>query len=276
MSSRQPIILDAHLSAALEVAQAAGDLVLSFQKDGFFVREKGPLDLVTEADEAAEQLIRFTLLGKFPDDGFVGEETGEVEGTSGLVWVVDPIDGTVNFSRGMAEYGISIGLRGPDGEVELGVIRFPALNKTYWASRGGGAFCDGRQLQVSSTDRLDRFLVHETDICRTAAPAQYQRKILKAHLPLFEKVFRWRITGAAVRDLCLLAEGQIDAFLIDTFHEYDVLAGWAILQEAGGALMGQDGGEATCRSPSVVFHNGKCAAELAKALEPSPPRPRRK
>jgi len=269
MSSRQPIVLDAHLSAALEVAQAAGDLVLSFQKEGFFVREKGPLDLVTEADEAAEALIRDFLLGKFPDDGFLGEETGEVTGTSGLVWVVDPIDGTVNFSRGMAEYGVSVGLRGPDGEAELGVIRFPALNKTYWASRGAGAFCDGRQLQVSSTDRLDRFLVHETDLCRTASPAQYQRKILKAHLPLFEKVFRWRITGAAVRDLCLVAEGQIDAYLIDQFHEYDILAGWAILREAGGAMVGQDGSEATCRSPSLLFHNGKCGPELLQALEAS-------
>src|ERR1035437_10892662 len=109
MTSRQPIVLD--------VAQAAGDLVRSFQKEGFFVREKGPLDLVTEADEAAEQLIRFTLLGKFPNDGFVGEETGSVEGTSGLVWVVDPIDGTVNFSRGMAEYGVSIRLRSEERRV---------------------------------------------------------------------------------------------------------------------------------------------------------------
>jgi len=269
MATRQPIVLDAHLSAALEVAQVAGDLVLKFQREGFFVRDKGPMDLVTEADVASEDLIRETLLGKFPDDGFVGEEGGQTEGTSGLVWVVDPIDGTVNFSRGMSEYGVSIGLRGPDGEAELGVIRFPALNRTYWASRGAGAFCDGRQLQVSSTDRLERFLVHETDLCRTASPALFQRRMFKAHLPLLERVLRWRISGAAVRDLCLLAEGQIDAFLIDEFHEYDVLAGWAILREAGGALVSQDGSDATCRSPSLIFHNGKCGPELVGALQPT-------
>ncbi|HOX52345.1 MAG TPA: inositol monophosphatase, partial [Fibrobacteria bacterium] len=178
-----------------------------------------------------------------------------------------PIDGTVNYSRGHSEYGVSIGLRGPDGHPELGVIRFPALGKTYWATRGGGAFCDGRHLQVSSTDRLDRFLVHETDICRTESPALYQRKILKAHLPLLEKVMRWRISGAAVHDLCMLAEGRIDAFLIDQFHEWDVLAGWAILSEAGGALMTPAGEEATCQNPSLVFHNGKCGAEIAKVLK---------
>ena len=268
MSNRLPTPLDAHLTAALEIAQMAGDLVLKFQKEGFFVRDKGVLDVVTEADEAAEKLIQKELLERFPDDGFLGEEGALVEGTSGLVWVVDPIDGTVNYSRGMSEYGVSIGLRGHDGDAELGVIRFPALGKTYWAVRGGGAFCDGRQLQTSSTNRLDRFLVHETDVCRTANPAAFQRRILKAHLPLLDKVMRWRISGAAVRDLCLLAEGQIDAYLIDNFHEWDVLAGWAIVREAGGALLGQDGSGATCRSPSIVFHNGICGDQLIQALKP--------
>ena len=269
MSTRTPTPLDAHLTAALEVAQAAGDLVLKFQREGFFVRDKGILDVVTEADEAAEALIQKELLERFPEDGFLGEEGALVEGTSGLVWVVDPIDGTVNYSRGMSEYGVSIGLRGPDGDAELGVIRFPALNKTYWATRGGGAFCDGRQLQVSSTNRLDRFLVHETDVCRTDTPAAYQRKILKAHLPLLDRVMRWRISGAAVRDLCLLAEGQIDAYLIDRFHEWDVLAGWAIVREAGGVLQAQDGAAATCQSPSIVFHNGLCGEQIVEALKPS-------
>ncbi len=266
-TSRLPTPLDAHLSAALEVANAAGDLVLQFQREGFFVRDKGVGDLVTEADESAERLIQKELLERFPNDGFLGEEGAFVEGTSGLVWVVDPIDGTVNFSRGMSEFGVSIGLRGLDGEVKLGVIRFPALGKTYWATRGGGAFCEGRQLMVSSTNRLDRFLVHESDICRTDSPALYQRKMLKAHLPLFDKVMRWRISGAAVRDLCLLAEGQIDAFLIDEFHEWDVLAGWAILREAGGALVGQDGSPATCRDSSLVFHNGVCGDQIVEALQ---------
>lgn len=266
MSFRQPIVLDAHLSAALEVAQEAGDLISKFQREGFFVKEKGHLDLVTEADEMAEELIRNSLLGRFPDDGFIGEEGSGVEGASGLVWVVDPIDGTVNFSRGMAEHGVSIGLRGPDGDAELGVIRFPARNQTYWASRGGGAFCDGRQLQVSSTDRLDRFIVHETDLCRTSTPALFLRRMLKAHTPLLEKVLRWRISGAAVHDLCLLAEGKIDAFLIDEFHEWDVLAGWAILREAGGALSTQNGQPGNCRDGSLLFHNGKCGQELVELL----------
>ena len=244
----------------------AGDLVLKFQKEGFFVRDKGILDLVTEADEAAEKLIQKELLERFPDDGFLGEEGALVEGTSGLVWVVDPIDGTVNYSRGMSEYGVSIGLRGPDGDAELGVIRFPALDKTYWSTRGGGAFCDGRQLQVSSTDRLDRFLVHETDVCRTDDPAGFRRKILKSHTPLLDKVMRWRISGAAVHDLCLLAEGKIDAYLIDRFHEWDVLAGWAILRGAGGALMTQDGHPATCRDDHLVFHNGAIGEQISEAL----------
>ena len=274
MAPPSPTLLDAHLSAALAVAREAGDLVLSFQKEGFFVKDKGRTDLVTEADLAAEDLIRKTLLEKFPDDGFLGEEGGEASGTSGYVWVVDPIDGTVNFSRGMSEYGVSIGLRGPDGEAELGVIRFPALNRTYWAVRGGGAFCDGRQLQVSSTDRLERFLLHDSDLTRTESPAAFLRSQIKAQLPLLEKVLRWRVTGAAVRDLCELAEGRIDCFLIDRFHEWDVLAGWVIVREAGGSIMAPDGGPATCRSPRVVFHNGLCGSELAEALTPKKKEPK--
>jgi len=274
MAPPAPTVLDAHLSAALAVAQAAGDLVLAFQKEGFFVKDKGATDLVTEADLAAEAFIRKELLERFPDDGFVGEEGSLQDGTTGLVWVVDPIDGTINFSRGMAEYGVSIGLRGIDGDAELGVIRFPALNRTYWAVRGGGAFCDGRQLQVSSTDRLERFIVHDSDLTRTEAPATFLRAQLKAHLPLLEKVLRWRVSGAAVRDLCELAEGRIDCFLIDRFHEWDVLAGWAIVREAGGSLMAPDGSPATCRSDRVVFHNGACAPQLATALTPKKKEPK--
>lgn len=275
MNSNHPTHLDAHLSAALDVARMAGDLVLKFQKEGFFVRDKGVLDVVTEADEAAEALIQKELLERFPSDGFLGEEGALVEGTSGLVWVVDPIDGTVNYSRGMSEYGVSIGLRGLDGDAELGVIRFPAFDKTYWSTRGGGAFCDGRQLQVSSTDRLDRFLVHETDVCRTDNPAAFRRQILEAHTPLLDQVMRWRISGAAVHDLCLLAEGKIDAYLIDQFHEWDVLAGWAIVRGAGGALMTQGGRAATCRDSSLVFHNGACGDQIAQRLGEGA-RPRKK
>lgn len=266
MAPPSPTRLDAHLSAALSVAQAAGDLILSFRKEGFYVKDKGTTDLVTEADLAAEALIRKELTEKFPEDGFLGEEGGETKGASGLVWVVDPIDGTVNYARGMSEYGVSIGLRGPDGDAELGVIRFPSLNRTYWAVRGGGAFCDGRQLQVSSTDRLERFIAHTSDLTRTESPATFLRSQLKAQVPLLEKVLRWRVTGAAVRDLCEMAEGRVDAFVIDHHHEWDVLAGWAILREAGGAIMTQDGKPATCQSPKVVFHNGQCGEEIAEAL----------
>lgn len=266
MAPLAPTALDAHLSAALAVAQAAGDLVLGFQKQGFYVKDKGPTDLVTEADLASEALIRKELLERFPEDGFLGEEGGGVAGTSGLTWVVDPIDGTINYSRGMAEYGVSIGLRASDGDAELGVIRFPALGRTYWAVRGGGAFCDGRQLQVSSTGRLDRFILHDSDLTRTEDPAAFLRGQLKAHGPLLEKVLRWRVTGAAVRDLCELAEGRIDAFVIDHHHEWDILAGWAIVREAGGAIIGQDGNPATCRSPGAVFYNGQCGEEIVAAL----------
>jgi len=79
-------------------------------------------------------------------------------------------------------------------------------------------------------------------------------------------VLRWRVSGAAVRDLCEMAEGHIDCFLIDRFHEWDVLAGWAILREAGGAMMAPDGSAATCRSPSVVYHNGQCGEAIVAAL----------
>jgi myo-inositol-1(or 4)-monophosphatase len=270
MPPSSPPLLDAHLSTAIEVAHAAGELVLSLQREGFFVKDKGIADIVTEADEAAEVLIKSRLLARFPNDGFLGEEGGESPGLSGYVWVVDPIDGTVNYSRGMSEYGVSIGLRGPDGEPALGVIRFPALNRTYWATRGGGAFCDGRQLGVSRTERLDRFVVHDSDYCRTESPVLWTRRMLRNHLPLMERVLRWRISGAAVHDLCSLAEGKIDAFLIDRYHEWDVLAGWCILREAGGKLMAQNGAPATCTSPSVVFHNGLCTQELIEALKPIP------
>ena len=165
------------LELATATAREAGDLVTSMRTRGVDVAQtkSSPIDIVTEADRACEELIRRRLLGARPDDAFVGEEGHDIVGSSGVSWVVDPIDGTVNYLYGLPHYAVSIAAA-RDGEVVAGVVRGPALEVEYAATLGGGATRNGVPIQVRATPPLDQALVstgfsYETDIRTRQADA---------------------------------------------------------------------------------------------------------
>jgi len=218
------------LELARATAREAGDLVRSMRTRGADVAQtkSSPTDVVTEADRRSEELIRGRLLGARPDDAFVGEESDDTAGSSGVSWVVDPIDGTVNYLYGVPQYAVSIAAA-RDGKVVAGVVCAPALEVEYAATLGGGATCNGVPIQVRSTPPLEEAVVstgfsYELDI-RTRQAGAVAR--------MLPQIGNLRRLGSCALDLCAVAAGQSDAYVEEGAHAWDHAAGGLIATEAG-------------------------------------------
>jgi myo-inositol-1(or 4)-monophosphatase len=192
-----------------------------------------PTDVVTESDTAAEELIRERLLTARPGDGILGEEGGSIEGRSGVDWLVDPIDGTVNYLYGIPQYAISIAAS-VDGEAAAGVVHNPVSGETWTATRGCGAYLDGVPVSESGCDRLDHALV-ATGFGYDAGRRARQADVLRAVLPEVRDVRR---AGAASLDLCAVAMGRVDAYYERGLGPWDLAAGALIATEAGVIVSG--------------------------------------
>jgi len=219
------------LAFAKSLAREAGALALRFfHRDlDFTALAKGPQDWVSAADYEVESLIRARLAAAFPTDSMLGEEAGG--GLGDALWVVDPIDGTINFVHGVRYWCVSLAFL-LDGERRLGVIHDPCLDELFWAAQGGGAWCNERRIRASACDRLDQAL-----LCLGYVP----RHSLAGHLALKRLLHE---AGAAVKDmgagalmLAHVAAGRFDAFVEPHMHPWDALAGLLLVEEAGGRVL---------------------------------------
>lgn len=205
-----------------------------------FATKSSPTDVVTAIDQACEQLIRDRLLRARPHDGFIGEESPDHVGSSGVDWIVDPIDGTVNFVYGIAAYAVSIAAR-LAGEVVAGYVVNVASGVEWGAVLGGGSWrYDGherRLLSAPRVDRLDHALV-ATGFNYVPAIRTKQAAAMARFLP---KVRDIRRIGSAALDLCALAEGQYDAYVEQGLKPWDLAAGGLVASESGLVLSGLDG-----------------------------------
>jgi myo-inositol-1(or 4)-monophosphatase len=214
------------LRVAREVAARAGDFLLAYRRDRMEVLAKGAQDFVTEADRAVEAMIREAVARHFPGDDVLGEEGGGSAAPS--LWVVDPIDGTINFIRSLPAYAVSIAYV-RDGRTEAGVVHIPLLRETHWATRGGGAFCNGERSAVSDC----------RDLARARVAAGYAQRGSKAeHLRFVGRLLRQgvdiiKVNSAAVC-LAMTAAGRIDGYYERELMSWDVLAGLLLVREAGG------------------------------------------
>ena len=215
---------------ARHLARDAGALAgRYFRHELDFVEEtKGPQDFVSAADHAVEALIRERLHEAFPADAMLGEESGGELGHN--LWVVDPIDGTINFVHGVRYWCIAIAFIAA-GERRIGVIYDPSLDELFRAAKGEGAWCDETRVHVSPRDRLDHALV-----CAGYVP----RHALEEHLALKRRLHQ---AGVAVKDmgagalmLAHVAAGRFDGFLEPHMHPWDASAGLLLIQEAGGRI----------------------------------------
>jgi myo-inositol-1(or 4)-monophosphatase len=255
------------LALAREVAVEAGDLAARLRREGVEVQatKSSPIDIVTAADRAAEDLIRGRLAAARPGDGFLGEESDAERGTSGITWVVDPIDGTVNYLYDLPNWSVSIAA--VEGEPDpgswhalAGAVAAPALGEVYTASAGGGAHIGDRAVHVRPPAALDRALV-STGFHYTQAIRGNQAQVAAGLIP---RVRDLRRTGGAAIDLASVAAGRLDAFFEQGLNPWDQAAGGLLVTEAGGVVTGLAGAAPAHRM--VIAGHPALVAELDALL----------
>jgi myo-inositol-1(or 4)-monophosphatase len=226
------------LALARDAALEAGRLLVDDRPANLRVAatKTSPTDIVTEMDTAAERLLVDRLLGARPCDGVLGEEGASGEGTSGVRWVIDPIDGTVNYLYGLPAWAVSVAAE-VDGEPVVGVVHVPPLGETWTAVRGGGARRNGKPVQCTAGVALDRALV-ATGFGYGADRRAHQAEVLRAVLPRVRDVRRM---GSAAIDLCQVAGGRVDAYYERGTQRWDIAAAGLVATEAGATLGGLHG-----------------------------------
>jgi myo-inositol-1(or 4)-monophosphatase len=227
---------------ARSVAREAADLLLARHGQVAVVEVKSsPTDVVTQLDRAAEQLIRDRLLAARPEDAILGEEGGQT-GHGRVRWIVDPLDGTVNYLYGLPDWAVSIAAE-VDGEVVAGAVCVPLQRSMYSATLGGGAWLESewqagpQQLACNADVALASALV-ATGFGYAAEQRAAQGLVTAAVLPQVRDIRR---TGSAANDLCSVAAGRVDAYYEQGVHEWDVAAGGLVAREAGAAMGGLGG-----------------------------------
>ncbi|MFF4159069.1 inositol monophosphatase family protein [Streptomyces sp. NPDC001678] len=245
---------DELLAVALEAADRAGALLRDGRPAdlGVAATKTSPIDVVTEMDIAAEKLITGFLAERRPHDGLLGEEGASTEGTSGVRWVIDPLDGTVNYLYGLPSWAVSIAAE-IDGEAVVGVVAAPMRGETYHAVLGRGAFEGERRLRCRPAPAFAQALIG-TGFGYLTARRAAQAEVVRAILPEVRDIRRG---GAAAIDLCDVASGRLDGYYERGLNPWDYAAGALIARESGALTGGRPGvpasGELTIAAAPGLF-----------------------
>ena len=234
--------MDALLDVGMEAARRAGALLLHGRGAAREVSTKSTAtDMVSELDRASEALVRAVITERRPGDAILGEEGGEVGGTTGVRWIVDPLDGTTNFLYGFPAWSVSVAAE-RDGEVVAGVVFDPVHDEAWTAVQGEGAACNGVPLAaVGDGADLATALV-ATGFAYAAERRAEQGRVAAFVLP---RVRDLRRAGSAALDLCWVAAGRVDAYFEAGTHVWDRAAGSLVATESGAWVGGYDGGPAS-------------------------------
>jgi len=224
--------------AARSAARRAGEFLLSSRsEESLETTAKGRNDFVTAMDVRSEEIIKEYLHERFPEDNFLGEEGGYQHHGDGGTWVIDPIDGTSNFIHGLPGYTVSIGYEREKWKPVVGVIYNPSTDDMYSAVDGGGAFCNGNPLCVSTVADPHRTVV-------LSSPPLRDTRRLDNYLKVFEilctEAGEIRGFGSAALHLCYVASGKADAYIEFNLNYHDMAAGLVIVKEAGGKVSDLD------------------------------------
>lgn len=269
-SSAVPATEIAALVALCEqAARRAGTLTVAerLAEVGVAATKSSPTDVVTEMDRRVEALLREIVAAARPDDARFGEEAGREAGRSGLTWVFDPIDGTVNYLYGLGMYAVSVAVVLGDPELDggweplAGCVHNPVSGQTWTAGRGAGAFLDGRRIRVPAPPGLSTALTG-TGFGYLVSRRRRQARVAAGLLP---RVRDLRRMGCAAIDLCLVATGRLDAFYESGLHSWDIAAARLVVEEAGAVLRGISGRPAG--ESMVVAAARPLVDDLAAVLE---------
>ena len=216
------------LNLAEEIAIKAGEMLMKRPSNFELDQKSGFLDFATQMDHESEKLIVGAILSARPDDGIIGEEGADRPSKSGYTWVIDPIDGTVNYFYNMPGWSVSIAVKDQSGTV-VGVVYAPTINSLFTAIRGGGAFENGEPLKCNNPIELNRALIatgfHYVESIRSQQIAQFNKLILN--------IRDYRRNGSAAVDICHVAAGVVDGYYEMGLKEWDLAAAELIAKEAG-------------------------------------------
>ena len=232
-------------------------------KDLKVSNKEGVNNLVTEADHASEKVIFETIKKEFPGHFILSEEAGEIVMDSNYKWIIDPIDGTVNFAHGIPICCVSIGVE-QDGEMIMGAVYNPFFNEFYFAQKGYGASLNDKRIYVSE----------ETEVIKSCLVTGFPYSYLdqpNGPLDVFSRLIRKgvpvRRLGSAAMDLCWVASGRFDGFYEHKLQAWDSAAGFLIVEEAGGRVSDFRGKKYSPYQPHIVATNGKIHDELLKWIK---------
>ncbi|WP_372951862.1 inositol monophosphatase family protein [Mesorhizobium sp.] len=241
---------------AIELARRAGELALNYFRDleNLTIESKGHQDLVSQADREVELFIRAAIARDYPQDGIIGEEHASVAGSTGYVWVIDPIDGTANFVRGIPAWCVVIACA-RDGEAVVGVIHEPSTGETFHGRRGGGAFLNGRPIRTSAATSLEEGSVG-TGLSNRAEAENVA--VLISRILAEGGVFFRNASGALM--LAYVASGRLLGYVEEHMNAWDCVAGMLVVEEAGGTIVKPD--------PRTVLGDGTLVIASGKTVFP--------
>ena len=252
------------VSVMMDAARAAGRrLIRDFgEVENLQVSRKGPADFVSAADKKAEEIIRKSLEKTRPGYGFLLEEGGEIIGSDKTHrFIIDPLDGTLNFLHGIPHFAVSIGLE-REGKLRAGVVFDPMRNELFWAEEGEGAWLENKRLRVGARRKLSDAVV-TTGIPQLGVDGA--EKFVEELVRVRSEVAAVRRFGSAALDLAWVAAGRFDGFWERGLSPWDIAAGFVLMQEAGGMVIGLDKKDA--RLGSFACGNTSLAQKLADVIE---------
>ncbi|MFH1368561.1 MAG: inositol monophosphatase family protein [Elusimicrobiota bacterium] len=241
-----------YTKTAIRAAKKAGEVLLKYYKTNLKVDYKGIINPVTEADRSSQRAIIELIRKEFPGHTFVGEEDEKKHVCDEYCWIIDPLDGTVNFIHHIPLFSISIGLS-HNGKIIAGVVYAPFLGEMYVAEKGKGAFVNGKRIKVSNINRMVRSVVitgFSYDIHKDT------ENVLKRLGRILKSVEGVRRLGSAAIDLAYVACGRAEAFWEEGLCPWDVAAGSLLVEEAGGKVTDFDNGDNYIYGRSLVATNG--------------------
>lgn len=249
-------------TVCLEAVSMASEIILSGLNQKLSIDRKSDQSLATQIDMASEKAIIERIRRSFPSHTIIGEETGETTGMihSGYRWVIDPLDGTHNYIRGIDLFGVSVGVI-RDNEFIVGAVAIPTEQAIYFAEKGSGAFCNDRRITVSGTTSIS-----SSTVSFDSSIHKNPDKISNSIRLIADKVFNIRMFGSSVRNLTYLSDGRLDACIEFNDFPWDFTGSIPILIEAGGRVTEISGDPFTPMSRNYIASNGLIHDELVEAI----------
>ena len=250
---------------ALRAARKAGDFMLRAmdRPEEFDIETKAPNDFVSNIDKTAEAIIVDQIRETYPDHAIIGEEFGAKSGNSEFTWIIDPLDGTLNFLQGIPHFAISIGIM-KGRHHEHGIIYDPVRGEEFIASRGSGAQLNGKRIRVSARSKLE-----DCVLATGLPPGSVENRLDEYMVGLKELTGSCRgirRAGSAALDLAYVAAGRTDGFWEMGLSQWDIAAGIVLVREAGGFVSDLEGGESFFNSGDIIAANPKCWRTMVQVL----------